>query len=448
MFIFTECMTKNKYIFLEREVEMENNSKHLKTSFNKWLIYIYIILYFIIIQSGSVQLSIINENGQSKNYAICLLVLLLPFCIIELKKFKQEYIRIVTVLIFFMMIDIIKYPDSLVSLVMKSLWFLGFIGFAAYWRKRKINIIHHFSMIVTILAIISLILWFAVSILGSSRITFTNYEIADTVYYSWHNLFSYTPFYYTDFMGMNIYRLQGLFWEPGVYQLYLNLAIYHYFFEEKPHENIIKLVILYLNLILTMSTTGLCIGIMLLTIYIINLKLLKKSRQLMILIGGVLACAGCAYFLGQKMLASMQLGWHGSMAARIDDQIVALKLFSQNFLLGAGYDNGQMFLDAQGWGRGCTSGLLSWAYMMGIFGLIAVLYPFIKNIVNAIDETTKRKRMILFMIFVICNLSEPLFWAPLNWYWVASEYVKLFYERRKLNESKWEENSLYWSEIF
>ena len=145
MFIFTECMTRNKYIFLEREVEMENNSKHLKTSFNKWLIYIYIILYFIIIQSGSVQLSIINENGQSKNYAICLLVFLLPFCIIELKKFKQEYIRIVTVLIFFMMIDIIKYPDSLVSLVMKSLWFLGFIGFAAYWRKRKINIIHHFQ---------------------------------------------------------------------------------------------------------------------------------------------------------------------------------------------------------------------------------------------------------------------------------------------------------------
>ena len=91
---------------------------------------------------------------------------------------------------------------------------------------------------------------------------------------------------------------------------------------------------------------------------------------------------------------------------------------------------------------------MSLAYMMGIFGMISVVYLFIKNIKSSDTKDLKRKRVILFMIFLICNLSEPLYWAPLNWFWVASEYVKLYYERRGLNEPKREENTLYSSEIF
>lgn len=422
--------------------------KKLVRNFDIRLIYIYIVLYLVIVQSGSVQLSIINTGGESKVFAIILLLSLFPFALMELKRFKKEYIRIAIFLLFFLACDLIRYPHSIVSLIMKSLWFFGFVGFSAYWRKRKIKLSDHFCKLVFILSCIALVLFFEVSILKSSIIHFSRFEIADTIYYNWNNLFSYTPFYYTDLFGMKVYRLHGMFWEPGVFQIYLNLAIYHYMFEKKAKDNLGKIIILYLNLICSMSTTGLCIGIMLLTVHIVNLRAFRKSRQIMIVFGGIVACIGCTYFLGIKMLASIEHGWHGSMAARIDDQFVALRLFFQNFLIGAGYDNGQVFLDAQGWGRGCTSGLLSWAYMMGIVGLVVVIYPFIKNIKNSRDKVTHRKRIILFAIFIIFNLSEPLYWAPLNWFWVASEYVKYFYERRRLNEYKWKEDSLYWSEIF
>ena len=427
---------------------MEEKKGNVNIKINKWGLYIYFVLYLVIVQSGSVQLSIINEDGQSKSFAILLLLSLLPFLLMEFNRFKNEYTKIAMVLMFFLVCTVVKYPSSVSSFIMKSLWFLGFVGFSAYWRKRKFNIDDYFCTLVFFLSCIALVLFILVSILGSTIVSFSQFDIAETVYYSWHNLFSYTPFYYVDFLGMKIYRLHGMFWEPGVYQIYLNLAIYYYLFEKKQQHNTLKLIVLFLNLAFSMSTTGMCIGIMLLTVYIINLRMFKRSRQIMILLGGIVASIGCAYFLGQKMVASLQFGWHGSMAARIDDQFVALRLFFQNFIIGAGYDNGQLFLDAQGWGRGCTSGLLSWAYMMGIFGLSAVFYPFIKNIKNSSDKVVRRKRIILFAMFIVCNLSEPLYWAPLNWFWVASEYVKLFYERRHLNEPKRKENSVYWSEIF
>lgn len=427
---------------------MIDKVSNLKITFNPWIFYIYIVLYLVIVQSGSVQLSIINEDGQSKMFAISLLLSLIPFLLMEMKRFKNEYTKIALVLMFFLACTLVKYPSSASSLIMKSLWFLGFVGVSAYWRKRKVNIVECFCTLVFFLACIALVFFFLVSIVGSTIISFTQFDIAETIYYSWHNLFSYTPFYYVDFLGMKIYRLHGMFWEPGVYQLYLNIAIYYYLFEKKGHRNILRIIILYINLVFSMSTTGLCIGIILLTIYIINLGMFKRSRQIMILVGGIAASIGCAYFLGQKMIVSLQFGWHGSMAARIDDQFVALKLFFENFFIGAGYGNGQLFLDAQGWGRGCTSGLLSWAYMTGIFGVVAIFYPFIKNIKHSSDKVVRRKRILLFSMFIVFNLSEPLYWAPLNWFWVASEYVKLIYERRHLNEPKWKENPVYWSEIF
>ena len=422
--------------------------KSLNIKINPKILIIYIILYLLIIQSGSVQLSIINDNNQSKLYALLLMSLLIPFALKEVIAFKKEYINIIIVQSLFLLINLIKYPSSITSLLMKFLWFLGFFGFTVYCKKRGIAIIKCFSLMIFLLSCISLLLWFFVCFVDNTIIQFTSYDIAETVYYNWHNLFSYTPFYYTNVMGLNIYRLHGLFWEPGVYQIYLNLAIYHYLFEEKLHSNSFKLVILYLNLLFTMSTTGLCIGVFLLTLYLIELKSFKRIKKIAIIIGGFFVLMIFTYLLGKKMAASIQYGWHGSMAARLDDQIVATKLFFKNFLFGAGYDNGQVFLEAQGWGRGCTSGLMSWAYMMGIFGMISVVYPFIKNIKSSDNKDLKRKRVILFMIFLICNLSEPLYWAPLNWFWVASEYVKLYYERRGLNEPKRKKNTLYSSEIF
>ena len=226
-----------------------------------------------------------------------------------------------------------------------------------------------------------------------------------------------------------------MFWEPGVYQFFLNLAIYHFMFERKGEKK--KIILLYINLALTLSTTGMCIGILLLGIYITNLPKFRSSKKYLVLISSF--CVGVAggYVVYVKWMESVNNIGIGSMYTRINDQLVGFQLFCENFLFGAGYDNTPLFEATQGWGRGSSSGFICWMYMMGIVGLVVVIYPFIKNIFRSKTQEIKRRRIILFIIFILCNFSEPLYWAPLNWFWVASEYIKLHtYLRKGIDESK------------
>lgn len=404
-------------------------------SFNKKLsvmnLYCFIILFLVIFQSGSVQLALSTDESsmQSQICAIALAILLLPFILVEIKKLKNLYAFTFIIMCFFLIIEAFKYPESISSLLIRFLWFYGFLGYCYYCKKKNMHIMRIFSEIVVALASLALILWFLISICGLYNLGFTATKLSYSVtYYIWHGLFGYTPFYSINIMGFKAYRMQGMFWEPGVYQLYLNLAIYHFLFERNAKNDIKKLIILYINLFLTLSTTGMCIGILLLGVYITNLPKFRKSKKLLIVISTVNISIACGYVIFVKAMESVQnaaVGGIGSMATRFSDLIIGFRLFFENFFIGAGYGNEKLFELSQGWGRGSSNGLIYWMYMMGIIGLVIVIFPFIRNIRKSKDKVTKRKRILLFIIFILCNLSEPLYYAPLNWFWVASEYIKL-----------------------
>lgn len=386
-----------------------------------------LILCLIIIQSGSLQfaLTFVEENIQTKICAVILLGMLAPFIIIEFKRLAKVYLISFFVLSYFLCVDFLLYPESFFSLLMRLLWFLGFLGFCEYKKRRENNVFRIFSEIIVVLAFISLVFWFLICVLGLYNLGFTEMKTATMYsYYNWHGIFGYTPFYAINIFGLNAYRLQGMFWEPGVYQFFLNLSIYHFLFERKEEKNKFKLILLYTNLALTLSTTGMCIGILLLGVYITNLPKFRSSKKLLVLISTILVSIASGYVVYVKYMESVHNIGIGSMATRVNDQIVGFKLFCDNFIFGAGYDNTPLFEAAQGWGRGSSSGFMCWMYMMGIVGLVAVIYPFIKNILNSKTQDIKRKRILLFIIFILCNFSEPLYWAPLNWFWVASEYIK------------------------
>ena len=83
--------------------------------------------------------------------------------------------------------------------------------------------------------------------------------IADTFYY----LFFYDPDKYTfSLFGIDLIRTQGWFWEPGILQFYLNLLLFLQGFVIKRNNTILILTIF--AIILTYSTTGIFIMLMLL----------------------------------------------------------------------------------------------------------------------------------------------------------------------------------------
>lgn len=397
-----------------------------------------LILCLLIIQSGSLQfaLTFVEENIQSKICAVVLVGMLAPFIIIEFKRLAKVYMISFFILSYFLCVDFLLYQESFFSLLMRSLWFYGFLGFCEYKKRRDNNVFRLFSEIIVVLAFVALVFWFLISVVGLYDLGFTEMKTATMYsYFNWHGIFGYTPFYSIDFFGLQAYRLQGMFWEPGVYQFFLNLAIYHFMFERKGEKK--KIILLYINLALTLSTTGMCIGILLLGIYITNLPKFRSSKKYLVLISSF--CVGVAggYVVYVKWMESVNNIGIGSMYTRINDQLVGFQLFCENFLFGAGYDNTPLFEATQGWGRGSSSGFICWMYMMGIVGLVVVIYPFIKNIFRSKTQEIKRRRIILFIIFILCNFSEPLYWAPLNWFWVASEYIKLHtYLRKGIDESK------------
>ena len=94
--------------------------------------------------------------------------------------------------------------------------------------------------------------------------------IADTYYY----LFFYDPNKYQfSLFGIEFIRTQGWFWEPGILQFYLNLLLFLQGFVIKRNNTILILTIF--AIILTYSTTG--IFIMLLLLAIIFWSSIKRS---------------------------------------------------------------------------------------------------------------------------------------------------------------------------
>lgn len=83
-------------------------------------------------------------------------------------------------------------------------------------------------------------------------------------------------------------RINGIFWEPGVFQIYINLAlIFQLFFMKKISRR--KTVILLLGLFFTFSTTGIIVIAWLAIIYLISDKkrLTKLKKNLLPVTAGI-----------------------------------------------------------------------------------------------------------------------------------------------------------------
>ena len=84
-------------------------------------------------------------------------------------------------------------------------------------------------------------------------------------------------------------RSDGIFWEPGVYQTFLNLAIPMVIFENKKYW---KLIVLYVALLFTLSTTAYLVGLLNLVFILLNYYSKKKNgyfKAFFIILLGIIA---------------------------------------------------------------------------------------------------------------------------------------------------------------
>ena len=223
----------------------------------------------------------------------------------------------------------------------------------------------------------------------------------------------------------------GIFWEPGVYQIYLNLAIMLLIFQiisDIPHKNR-KIIILAITLLTTQSSMGLlCFAITLFSASFMNSAGYNKTTLRVVaffsLLGLVLIEANYS-IIGYKILQG-----GGSFSARMEDMRIAASITRSYPILGTGIlrDYSKIWIAhrqnivAKFWGELANSnGLGASFFKMGIpFTVLNLSFIYVNYY-----RLCKKKVVIAIVMFintVLFFMNEPIIFVPFwiimaSWAW-------------------------------
>lgn len=212
-------------------------------------------------------------------------------------------------------------------------------------------------------------------------------------------------------LNINFYRNQGIFWEPGVLSVYLNLALFIQIFLKQSS----KVIPFYLFLIVsTFSSTGLVVSLIQILVFYKNL-ILKNVRLLFVLVA---LCVILIPIIIGNMNDKILGDGSASFLLRLYDFMISGQIIMSNFFTGIGFGNqlykaeqikyslfGDLEVDdgSGAGGRGNTNSIM---YIFAAFGVPLGLY-ILKSIYNQTVVLTNQK-LLFFVVILLCLASEPL----------------------------------------
>lgn len=207
-------------------------------------------------------------------------------------------------------------------------------------------------------------------------------------------------------------RNWGPFWEPGVFQTYLNLALF-FLFQEKNYSFKASLILI-LGIITTFSTTGIISLILILCgEYIKNNKLSQKK-----IIFSFFAVVGIILLLSNPKIYEIVFGKFNkdnfaflSTQSRLAGVKVNLQIMAKSPILGVGVSKLNNYIETFVVNEGLTffsntNGLLM---NFSIYGcLLGVCYLYALRRFTVSNFSNKRVSMVLFILLIMQLFAEPL----------------------------------------
>jgi hypothetical protein len=238
--------------------------------------------------------------------------------------------------------------------------------------------------------------------------------------------FYYFTFYESKALvgGFMLFRNQGLFWEPGVLSVFLNIFFYLSLFEYK--EKFWSFLSLFL-ILTTFSTTGLLLVFLQILVYLKSW--IKKN--FLYFIPGLLLISALLPLVINNVTEKFRSD-NGSFIARLYDYQVALYMMLENFLTGIGFGN-QIYLDKQNNfsffqdsslfeprlnTNSIVMVLVSFGLPLGFF----ILHKFY-------NQRIFERKLLFFLILVICLSSEPIVFTG---FFLLIMYSSFFLKNNKL----------------
>lgn len=230
------------------------------------------------------------------------------------------------------------------------------------------------------------------------------------------------------FFGMNeqylgMHRSQGLFWEPGVYQIYLNVALHYFLFYARKS---VWAGLSLLGIILTLSTTGAIIASLQMgyALFRSGTSVIRKCLLVLILLPAIVAYANFTITVIYDKISGDR---SASFLARSFDTrngiAIALEYpwgigFDPNSYQELARDNVFNIDTVLQTDRGQTNGILILIYSTGfLWALVFLFFTFRQNIFPS-------HRTLFFLIIAGSMTTEPLTFSPFFFLFTVSGIIR------------------------
>jgi hypothetical protein len=243
---------------------------------------------------------------------------------------------------------------------------------------------------------------------------FVPIEVNDTTYQSLLLIFNY---HVTLDLPGSIPRPDGFFWEPGVFQIYLNLLLYISLFVFK-RPRLVALAIA--GVVATQSTTGVIVCAVQLGYFALRkLQTAGLRERILVLVLAPVALVPVFLFAYANLNSKLTGDYRGSAWARQYDLITGIRIANEYPLTGIGFDYERYYIEAQRLGYNETqlgigniterSNSNSFASLFAYIG-----YPLGLVIVfGMLRQRFLRDKMLIAVMLTLSLISEALLLTPL-----------------------------------
>jgi len=392
----------------------------IKSAKMKHSLMLYITLFLWVLTGGSV-FSVMERNVLMLVFLACVLY----HIFVNKSKLRANLTKsFVIVLLFVLFIIFINYvfsikPQDIVKYIYIYMIFFTqglfcIFVFSVFSYKRFISIFYRILKFIRLHAILNaLIVTFFSFILFQHKVNDFNGYPVDTFYYIFNR---FADQYSFNIGGISLIRNQGLFWEPGVLQLYLNLLLFFQLYIIK--NNKFELGLTFLAILTTYSTTAYFICILTSSIAIVSLI---KRRPLIILP----ICIVAFVFIFPFILGNVNNKLNGnnetSSMVRLYDLLQQWVVIKENFLVGVGLDDQRYaairdiyqlpqetlsYLGISPENRGSSNSIFFLLGTLGVPFSIVFIVAYIKQVFIL------RYKWLISLVLLLSVMVEPLLLKP------------------------------------
>lgn len=272
----------------------------------------------------------------------------------------------------------------------------------------KQDFVQRYVNTMLILSVISLVCFTITMLIPSFPLPFRHEVVYKEKFYIY-------TFYHTLGRWSVSDRNCGIFWEPGGYQIFLNIALLMLFsfrdqflIKWRMKQFVWAVLLISSTILSTLSTTGILCLLLVLIIGILKSGVDNRVGRVLLAFIVVIAIAVCVVEARFSLIETKIVNKGGSYGTRANDVLVSFDIASER-ILGYGYSNSYVSPALRERGvSDLSSGLGSLAMSFGFPGLIAYLI-FYRRQLKKFFRLDSLESFLALILFVLFMLSENVY---------------------------------------